>query len=71
MLDIALVESFDGMLKVERVYRTVYPTSKQAEECIGRYIEMFCNCRRIRSRLGHRTLHEVRTEYLNGSSRHE
>jgi putative transposase len=63
--DNALAESFNGMLKTERVYRTVYPTRKKAEEDIANYIEIFYNRRRIHSGLGYRTPHEVRTEYLN------
>jgi transposase InsO family protein len=64
--DNALAESFNGMLKTERVHRTVYPTRKKAKEDIANYIEVFYNRRRIHSGLGYRTPHEVRTEYLNG-----
>jgi transposase InsO family protein len=63
--DNALAESFNGVLKTERVYRTVYPTRKRATEDIARYIEIFYNRRRIHSALGYRTPHEVRTEFLN------
>jgi putative transposase len=62
--DNALAESFNGMLKTERVHRTVYPTRKKAREDIANYIEVFYNRRRIHSSLGYRTPHEVRTEYL-------
>jgi putative transposase len=63
--DNALAESFNGMLKTERVHRTVYPTRKKAVNDIANYIEVFYNRRRIHSSLGYRTPHEVRTEYLN------
>ena len=63
--DNALAESFNSALKVERVYRTVYPTRNKARDDIARYIELFYNHRRIHSRLGYKTPHEVRTEYLN------
>ena len=64
--DNALAESFNAMLKVERVHRTAYPTRKKAKEDIARYIEIFYNRRRIHSALSYRTPHEVRSEYLNG-----
>jgi len=41
--DNALAESFNGMLKVERVYRTVYPTREMARKDIARYIEIRYN----------------------------
>lgn len=63
--DNALAESFFATLKNERVYRTVYPTRKRAQEDIARYIEMFYNRRRLHSGLGYRTPHEVRNEFLN------
>jgi putative transposase len=63
--DNALAESFNSMLKVERVYRTVYPTRKKAREDVANYIELFYNRRRIHSGLGYRTPQEVRNEYLN------
>lgn len=64
--DNALVESFHGALKTERVHRNTYPTRKKARDDIARYIELFYNRRRIHSGLGYRSPHEVRTEYLNG-----
>lgn len=63
--DNALAESFNSMLKNERVYRDVYPTRKKAIQTIARYIELFYNRRRIHSAHGYRTPHEVRTDYLN------
>lgn len=63
--DNAPAESFNGMLKTERVHRTVYPTRKKAADDIANYIEVFYNRRRIHSGLGYKTPHEVRTEYLN------
>lgn len=63
--DNALAESFNSMLKVERFYRTVYPTRKKARKDVANYIELFYNRRRIHSGLGYRTPQEVRNEYLN------
>jgi putative transposase len=63
--DNALAESFNGALKVERVYRTAYPTRNAAKEDVARYIEIFYNHQRIHSGIGYRTPHEVRNEYLN------
>jgi putative transposase len=58
--DNALAESFNSMLKIERVYRTVYPTRKKAREDVANYIELFYNRRRIHSGLDYRTPQEVR-----------
>lgn len=63
--DNALAESFNSMVKIERVYRTVYPTRKKAREDVANYIELFYNHRRIHSGLDYRTPQEVRNEYLN------
>jgi putative transposase len=63
--DNALAESFFGVLKNERVHRTVYPTRKHAARDIARYIEIFYNRQRLHSGLGYRTPCEVRVEYLN------
>ena len=61
--DNSMAESFFGMLKNERVYRTAYPTRKRAKRDIARYIEVFYNRQRLHSGLGYRTPHEVRAEY--------
>lgn len=63
--DNALAESFNSMLKVERYYRTAYPTRKKARDDVANYIEIFYNRRRIHSGLAYRTPQEVRNEYLN------
>jgi transposase InsO family protein len=63
--DNALAESFNATVKVERVYRTVYPTRKKAAEDIARYIELRYNRTRLHSGLGYRTPQEVHDEYLN------
>jgi putative transposase len=63
--DNALAESFNAAIKVERVYRTVYPTRKRAAEDIARYIELRYNRIRLHSGLGYRTPQEVHDEYLN------
>ncbi|NDL56660.1 transposase [Phytoactinopolyspora sp. XMNu-373] len=43
--DNALAGSFNSMLKIERVYRHVYPTRTKAQKDIANYIEVFFNCR--------------------------
>jgi putative transposase len=63
--DNALAESFNAAVKVERVYRTVYPTIRKAREDIARYIELRYNRTRLHSALGYRTPQEVHDEYLN------
>ncbi len=63
--DNSLAESFNGVLKVERVHRTVYPTRKKAKDDIARYIELRYNQRRLHSALGYRTPQEALNEYLN------
>jgi transposase InsO family protein len=64
--DNAMAESFFGVLKTERVNRTVYPTRKHAERDIASYIELRYNIKRLHSGLGYRTPREVRDEYYNG-----
>ena len=63
--DNSLAESFNAVLKVERVHRTVYPTRKKAKDDIARYIELRYNQRRLHSALGYRTPQEALNEYLN------
>ena len=63
--DNALAESFNGTLKVELVYRTVYPTREKAREDIARWIELRYNQTRLHSALGYRTPQEVMDELLN------
>ena len=63
--DNSLAESFNGVLKVERVHRTVYPTRKKAKDDIARYIELRYNQRRLHSALGYRTPQEALNENLN------
>lgn len=63
--DNALAESFNSILKVERVHRNTYPTRKKAIQDIANYIELFYNRRRISSALGYRTPHEARTQHLH------
>jgi len=64
--DNALAESVNGMLKVELVYRTVYPAREKAREDIARWIELRYNRTRLHSGLGYRTPQEVMDEYLKG-----
>lgn len=63
--DNALAESFNSILKVERVHRRTYPTRKKAKEDIASWIELFYNRRRISTVLGNRTPQEVRIHYRN------
>jgi len=51
--DNAVVESFFGTLKRERVYLTRYQTRMEAKMNIVDYIEMFYNSRRLHSYLGY------------------
>jgi transposase InsO family protein len=64
--DNALAESVNGTLKVELVYRTVYPTREKAREDIARWIELRYNRTRLHSGLGYRTPQEALDEYLKG-----
>lgn len=64
--DNAMAESFFGVLKTERVNRTVYPTRLHAERDVAAYIELRYNSLRLHSGLGYRTPREIRNEYLNG-----
>ena len=64
-MDNALAESFNAAVKVERVYRTVYPARRKAAEDIARYIELRYNRTRLHSGLGYKTPQEVHDEYLN------
>ena len=62
--DNAWAESFNATLKVERVYRTVYPTRQHAVNDITRWIELRYNQKRLHSRLGYKTPNEVEAELL-------
>lgn len=57
--DNALAKSVNGTLKVELVYRTVYPTREKARDDIARWIELRYNMTRLHSGLGYRTPQEV------------
>jgi putative transposase len=60
-----MAESFFGVLKVERVHRTQYPTREHARRDVARYIEFRYNSRRIHSALGYRTPQEVHDEFMD------
>lgn len=62
--DNSLAESFFGILKNERIHRTVYPTRQHAYADIAAYILCRYNVRRLHSSLGYRTPQEIREEYL-------
>lgn len=51
--DNAVVESFFGSLKTERVHRQQYRTREEARRDIFAYIELFYNRRRLHSSLGY------------------
>ena len=59
-----MAESFFSALKNELVYRTVFPTRKQAHRAIARYIEVFYNRRRLHSGLGYRTPAEALNQLI-------
>jgi putative transposase len=63
--DNAMAESFNGAIKNEMIYRTAYPTMKQARRAIAEYIEVFYNRQRLHSALGYQTPIEVYNEHLN------
>jgi transposase InsO family protein len=60
-----MAESFNGALKNELIYRSVYPTRKHARTAIAGYIELFYNRKRLHSGLDYKTPYEVHNEYLN------
>lgn len=66
--DNAMAESFNSALKVERVYRTAYPTRDHARKDIARYIEFRYNRKRLHSGLGYRIPYEVRQEFEDRQS---
>lgn len=53
--DNAWAESFNSTLKIERVYRVVYPTRQRAIDDIAEWIELDYNRTRIHSGIGYRT----------------
>jgi len=53
--DNAVVESFFGTLKSERVHRHSYQTREEARADIVEYITMFYNSRRLHSYLGYQS----------------
>jgi putative transposase len=63
--DNALAESFNGVLKVERVNRMRYATIDEARTDVVRYIEFRYNRRRLHSALGYRTPREAYEDYIN------
>ena len=61
--DNALAESFFASLKKELVYRTAYPTRRQAVQCIAHWIEVRYNRKRLHSGIGYRTPLEAHDAY--------
>ena len=53
--DNAVVESFFGTLKSERIHWRSYQTREQARADIAEYITMFYNSRRLHSYLGYQS----------------
>lgn len=66
--DNAWAESFNGTLKNELVYRTVYPTRKHAEIDIRRWIELRYNTRRRHSAIGYRTPDQAEKDWYQTTS---
>lgn len=58
-----MAESFFSALKIERVYRTVYATKKQARRDVIAYIEGFYNSYRRHSALDYQRPNDVHYSY--------
>ncbi|MGX8904686.1 IS3 family transposase [Streptomyces netropsis] len=61
--DNAMAESFFGTLKNERVSRVTYLIREAARQDITRYIEFWCNRKRLHSDIGYRPPQEVHAEH--------
>jgi putative transposase len=57
--DNAWAESVNATIKVERVYRTIYPTRERAISDVARYIELRYNQKRLHSALDYHTPNEI------------
>ena len=62
--DNACAESFWARLKVECLYRTIYPTHEAARDAVFRYIEVFYNRVRRHSALGYLSPDDFEAQYL-------
>ncbi|MGW4422008.1 IS3 family transposase [Streptosporangium sp. NPDC004631] len=60
-----MAESFFAALKTEWLNRFVFATRAKAKQQVIRYIEGFCNRRRLHSALDYRTPLEVLTEHYS------
>ena len=61
--DNAKAERFIRTLKSEEIDGTLYRNRRQAERCIGPFIEQIYNCQRLHSALGYRTPVEFEAEH--------
>jgi putative transposase len=66
--DNALAENFFSSLKVERIYRTTYPTREEAELDLVRWIDGWYNPRRIQRELGWLSPDEYEEAYYRRES---
>ncbi|GAA3167801.1 hypothetical protein GCM10020001_111890 [Nonomuraea salmonea] len=64
----AMAESFFSALKNEWLHRFVFTTRAKAKRQAIRYIEGFCNHRRLHSALGYRPPLEVLNEFLSAQT---
>ncbi len=62
--DNAVVESFFGSLKQERVQWKNYQTRLEAQQDILNYIAMFYNCHRLHSYLGYKSPNDYESEMM-------
>lgn len=53
--DNACIESFHSILKKEEIYTTTYKTYQEANVAIFKYIEGWCNRKRIHSSINYMT----------------
>ncbi|MDY0071004.1 MAG: IS3 family transposase, partial [Porticoccaceae bacterium] len=60
--DNAVVESFFGSLKQERVQWRSYQTRHEAQQDVLNYITMFYNSRRLHSYLGYKSPNQYEAE---------
>ena len=67
--DNAVIESFFARLKTELLHRQSWPTAREAQDAVARYIEGWYNARRLHSSLGYLSPNEFEQRYdLNQAS---
>ena len=65
--DNACIESFHAALKKEEVYINTYHDFKGAKLAIFKYIESWCNRKRIHSAIGYKIPYDVRNEAIQAA----